>query len=206
MKKRIFVIFALLLVVLFLFASCDNAVSSSDLQQINDMLKLDYSKVQILINMKSQGSEYKGKFTLTYGDDTTIEYEIERVNTFEIGDDGSIVTPEDGFITSKKGTVVVRDGEIVGGDVDVELPDELGAYVGGFSFKQAFFKNASSKGAKFDADVVDPQNFTGNTSLVCEDMHVTVVRNVNSNILTSMELTYIAANGAEVTINYLFTK
>ena len=206
MKKKIFVIFALLLVALFLFASCDLASGSADLQGINDMLKLDYSKVQILINTKSQGSEYKGKFTLTYGDDTTIEYEIELLNTFEIGEDGSIATPEDGFVTSKKGTVVVRDGKIVDGDVDVELPDELGAYVGGFSFKQAFFKNVSSKGAKFDADVVDPQNFTGNTSLVCEDMHVTVVRNLNSNTLTSMELTYTSAGGAAVTINYIFTK
>ena len=205
MKKRIFVIFALLLVVLLLFASCDLSASSSDLQQINDMLKLDYSKVQILISTKSQGSEYKGKFTMTYGEDTTIEYEIERANTFEIGDDGSIVTPEDGFITNKKGTVVVRDGKIVDGDVDVELP-ELGVYVGGFSFKQAFFTNVSNKKAKFEADVTDPQNFTGNTSLVCKDMHVTVVRNINSNALTSIQLTYTSSNGSEVTINYVFTK
>ena len=205
MKKRIFVIFALILVALLALAACDNTLGGGNLQQINDALKLNYSKVQILVNTKSQSGEYNGKFTVTYGDETTVEYEVEQANTFEIGDDGSIVIPDEGFLVKKSGVVVVRDGKVVEGDVDVALPDETGIFVGGLSFKQAFFTNISAQNARFEADVTDPQNFTGNASLVCQDMHVAVVRNLNSKSLTSIELTYVAGSGAEVTITYLFT-
>ena len=204
MKKRIFVIFALLLVASLALASCD--FGGSDLQQINDALKQNYSKVQILVNTKSQSGEYNGKFTVTYGDETRVEYEVEQANTFEIGDDGSITVPDGDFIVKKSGVVVVRDGKVVEGDVDVALPDETGVFVGGLSFKEAFFINVSNQNARFEADVVDAQNFTGNAAFVCQDMHVVVVRNLNSKSLTSIELAYFASNGAEVTITYLFTK
>ena len=206
MKKRIFVIFALLIVALLALASCNLAQGGGNLQQINEALKQNYSKVQILVNTKSQSGEYNGKFTFTYGDETTVEYEVEQVNTFEIGDDGSITIPEEGFITKKSGVVVVRNGKVVEGDIDVALPDETGIFVGGLSFKEAFFTNVSNKNARFEADVVDVPNFTGSASLVCEDMHVVVVRNLASKSLTSIELMYVAGSGAEVTISYLFTK
>ena len=206
MKKKIFVVFALLTVALMVFASCDLGPSVADMQKYNDMLKQDYSQVQVLINTKTATAEYDGTFTITFdGDEITIDYSFEQMNTFEIGPDGSIVAPDGGFITSKEGTIVVRNGEIVEGDVDVELPDELGVYAGGFSFKPAFFSNAVIKNAKFEADVTNPQGFTGSDSLVCTDMHVTLIQNINTKSLSNLELTY-KANGAEVTITYLFTK
>lgn len=206
MKKKIFVVFALLLVSLMIFASCDLGLSVSDLQKFNDMLKLDYSEVQVLINTKTDTADLKGTFTLKFADDEiTIDYSFEKVNTFEIGPDGSITVPDGDFITTESGTIVVRDGVIVEGDVGVKLPDELDIYAGGFSFKQAFFSNITSKNAKFEADVINPQGFTGSDSLECSDMHVVVFQNVNAGTLSSIDLTY-KSNGADVTINYLFTK
>ena len=206
MKKKIFVVFALLLVALIIFAACDMGPSVSDLQKINDMLKIDYSEVQVLINTETATAKFDGTFTLTFnGDEITIEYEFEKINTFEIGSDGSITVPDGDFITSEEGTIVVRNGEIVEGDTSVELPDELGVYAGGFSFKPAFFSNAVIKNAIFEADVTNPQGFTGSDSLVCTDMHVSLIQNLNTKSISNLELTY-KANGAEVTITYLFTK
>ena len=205
MKKKIFVVFALLTVAILVFASC--SLSVADMQKFNDMLKLNYSEVKVLINTETSMSALKGTFTLTFdGQETTIQYRFDKMNTFEIGDDGSITAPEGGFIVTKSGTVVVRDGAIVEGDVDVELPDELGIYAGGFSFKPAFFSNSVTKNAKFEADVTNPQAFTGNDGLVCTDMHVVVIQNLSAGVISSIELTYTADNGADVTINYLFTK
>lgn len=206
MKKKIFVVFALLLVALMIFAACDMGPSVSDLQKINDMLKIDYSEVQVLINTETATAKFDGTFTLTFnGDEITIEYEFEKINTFEIGSDGSITVPDGDFITSEEGKIVVRNGEIVEGDTSVELPDELGVYAGGFSFKPAFFSNAVIKNAIFEADVTNPQGFTGSDSLVCTDMHVSLIQNLNTKSISNLELTY-KANGAEVTITYLFTK
>lgn len=206
MKKKIFALFALLTVALLLFAACDLGLGTADFQKFNDMLKIDYSKVQVLINTKTDTAEFDGTFTLTFdGDEITIEYEFDKINFFEISQDGSITAPDGDFITTEKGTVVVRDGVIVEGDIGVELPDELGIYAGGFSFKQAFFSNVNSKNAKFEADVVNPQGFTGNDTLDCTDMHVVVFQNLNAGTISGIDLTY-EANGADVTINYLFTK
>ena len=205
MKKKILVVFALLTVALLVLSACD--IGANDLQKYNDMLKISYSEVQVLINTKSTTAQLDGTFTLTFdGDETTVKYDFDKYNTFEIGSDGSIVAPDGGFVVSQSGTIVVRNGEIVEGDDSVELPEELGIYAGGFSFKQAFFANSSVNNAKFEADVTNPQGFTGNDSLVCSDMHVALIQNVSARAISNIVLTYVAANGAEVTINYLFTK
>ena len=206
MKKKITILIALLAVALLLFAACTDAPSVGDLQKINDMLKQNYSKVRVVVNTTTAIAELNGTFTMTFnGDDTRIEYEFDRINTFDVDAGGNIADSQDGFIVHESGEVVVRDGKVVKGDASVDLPlDEL--TIAGFSFKQAFFSNVSNKNARFEADVINPQNFTGNTSLECDDMHVTVIRNVNTNTLTSIELTYTVENGSAVKINYLFTK
>ena len=206
MRKRITLLFALLTVAVLLFAACDGTPSVADLQKYNDMLKVDYSEVTVVVNTKTAVAELNGTFTMTFvGEDTNIKYEFDRINTFDVDASGNAADAEGGFIVREKGEVVVRGKEIVDGDASVELPlDQLS--FGGFSFKQAFFAKVNMKNAKFEADVVNPQNFTGNTSLVCTDMHVVVMHNVNTNTLTSIELTYTADSGAAVKINYLFTK
>ena len=206
MKKKITLLIALLVVAILAFAACSNGPSVADLQNINDMLKLDYSVVKVIINTTTSNATLNGAFTLTFnGDDTTISYQFDRRNTFVVDGSGNASEAQGGYIVREEGEVVVRDGKVIKGDTSVDLPiDQL--TIGGFSFKQAFFSNATNDKAKFEADVVNPQNFTGNSSLVCSDMHVVVVRNVSAKALTSIELTYVSENGAQVKINYLFTK
>lgn len=206
MKKKIIVIFALLTVATLLFAACTDGPSLSDLQNINDMLKASYSTITLTVKTKTAVTDLNGRFVMKFdGEQTTVTYEYEKISTFEVGEDGSLSVPEGGyFITTESGEVVVRDGEIIYGDNTVELPDEL--FVSGFSFKQAFFRNATVKNALFEADVIKPQDFTGNSSLECTDMHVSVLRNVSAKSLARMDLTYTTASGAEVELNYQFTK
>ena len=206
MKKRITLLFALLTVVLLLFAACTNTPGVNDLLKINDMLKRDYSAVTVVINTKTEIADLSGTFTVTFsGEDTTIKYNFDRINSFDVDGSGNVDDPEGGFIVHEEGEVVVRDGKVIEGDKSVDLPLDQISF-SGFSFKQAFFTNVSQKNAKFEADVVNPQNFTGNSALECTDMHVTVIRNISANTLTSLELTYTAKSGAAVKINYLFTK
>ena len=205
MKKKILVLFALLTVALLLFAAC-NAPSVDELQNINDLFKLDYSKITVLVNTKTSVAELNGTFTLTFSSDgTTVKYSYDKINTFDVDQAGNVATPDGGFIVHKEGEVLVRDGAIVEGEATEELDlAQLG--IAGFSFKQAFFSNATLKNAKFEADVVSPQNFTGHAALNCSDMHVVLIRNTTANVLTSMELTYTSENGAAVKLSYVFTK
>lgn len=205
MKKKVLLLFVLLTVALLCLTACNNP-SVNDLQKINDLLKIDYSKVTVLVNTKTATTELNGNFVLTFdGEDTTIKYEFDRVNTFDADSNGNIAYPDGDFIVREKGEVVVRDGAIIDGDTNVQLNlNEL--RITGFSFKQAYFNNANLKNAKFEADVVNPQKFTGDEGLICDDMHVIVFRDINANILTKIELTYTAENGAEVKLSYLFTK
>ena len=205
MKKRIILLFAFLTVVALLFAACSNP-GVNDYQKIKDLLKVNYSKVTVVVTTQTSTLELNGSFTLTKnGNSTNIDYKFERVNSFEVGSDGSIADANGDFIVVEEGTVTVSNGQIVDGDENVDIPfDELN--ISGFSFKQAFFKNAKLNGAKLEADVVNAQQFTGNAALNCKDMHVVVVRNTKADTLTSIELTYTSENGAAVKISYLFTK
>ena len=205
MKKRIILLFALLTVVALLFAACSNP-SVNDFQKINDLLKVSYSKVTVVVNTKTDDFELNGNFTLTdNGNSTIIDYKYDRINSFEVGSDGNIADADSEFIVTEEGTVEVRNGKIIDDGEIVDFPfDELN--ISGFSFKQAFFKNAKLNGAKLEADVVNAQQFTGNAALNCKDMHVVVVRNTKADTLTSIELTYTSENGAAVKISYLFTK
>ena len=205
MKKKITVLFALLTVALLCLVACGNP-GVKDLQKINDLLKIDYSKVTVVVSTKTETVELNGNYTLTFdGSDTNIEYKFERVATFDVDSNGNIADANGDFIETVEGTAVVRDGFVVDGDKIVDLPIEE-INVSGFSFKQAFFSNANINGAKFEADVTNPQQFTGDPALVCTNMHVIVIRNTNANTLTSIELTYTSENGAAVKISYLFTK
>ena len=205
MKKRIILLFVLLTFVLVCLTACNNP-SANDYQKINELLKKDYSKVTVVVSTKTDVATLIGNFTLTFDNGATnVDYKFDKLNTFETDTDGNIGNADGNFIVSVEGSAVVREGLIVEGDAAVDLPlDQLN--ISGLSFKQAFFRNATLKNAKFEADVTSPQKFTGNDALVCTDMHVVVVRNTNSDTLTSIEITYTSENGAAVKINYVFTK
>ena len=203
MKKKILVIFALLTVALLCLTAC-NSVSAKDFEKIGEMLHKDYSEIKVLVSTKTANATLEGSFTLKHNADgsTTITYKYDRINTFD--SDGNLTGSTGEFIVTESGEAVVRNGEVVLGDTTVDLPDELN--ISGFNFKQAFFKNAVIQNARFEADVSDPQNFTGNATLVCSKMHIVVISNTVDNVLNRIDLTYVSDKDAEVSIQYVFTK
>ena len=205
MKKKIVLLFALLTALLLLFAACATP-NSSDYQKFNDMLKKSYSEVTVQISTTTETAELNGKFVLTFiAGYTKISYEFDRINTFDVDASGNVSDADDDFIVQENGSVVVRDGAIVDGDTTVEL-NLAQLDVTGFSFKSGFFKNVNLAGALFEADVTNPQRFTGSDEMKdCTDMHVKLIYNVSANLLTSIDLTYTSENGAAVKINYLFS-
>ena len=206
MKNRILILFVILALLSLCLVACYNGPGVNDLQALNDLLQADYSAVTVVSNTKIDGVELNGNFALTFdGDETNIAYSFDKISSFEIDDNGNIADTDADFIETVSGIAVVRDGKVVDGDDSVDLPlSEL--TVKGFSFKQAFFSNATLQNAKFEADVVNPQQFTGNLALNCTDMHIIVIRNTVAKVITSLTLSYTSENGAQININYVFTK
>ena len=196
-KKILLLVIALVLVTaLACLAACDHYASS--LQNIQSLLKADYSEIVLNVETKTNGITLNGNYTLTFdGDKTTVVYEFDRLNELDVNEENA-----DSYLTRVKGSAVVENGKVVQGDTSVDLPQEVN--FSGMSFKQAFFTNATTTNAKFEADVSNPKGFTGNNSLACTNMHVKVLHKANA--LTQMIITYVAQNGSNVTLTYLFTK
>ena len=191
MKKKLLLVAMVLVVALVCLSACGY---QSTLDEITKLLNANYSKITLNIETTQFGVTLKGIYNLTFdGDTTTIVYSVEKLN--EPSADGSA-----NFKTTETGTVVVKDGKIEGESSN--LPDAV--YYGGINFKQAYFKNIQSKGVRFEADVTNPKGFTGNRELKCTKMHVKVLHKKDA--LTQLVITYVAENGSNVDITYLFTK
>lgn len=194
MKKKILILVIALVIALTCLAACDDYTSS--LQQIQSLLKVDYTEVVLSVVTTTNGVTLNGSYTLSFdGDVTTVVYDYYRLN--ELDKNGNNA---DSYLTRVQGVVTVQDGKIVDGDESVDLPQEVN--FGGISFKQAFFTNVNTTAAKFDADVSNPQGFTGNNSLVCSDMHVMVM--YSQTALSTIVLNYVSERGSDVKITYSF--
>ena len=195
MKKKFIFLVILLIFALAILSACDK--SSSTLEEITKLIKADYSEVKLSIKTVSSEVKLTGNYVFKFdGDTTTVTYSVEKLNelTMEGGTEG--------YKHTDSGTVVVRKDKLVEGDEELDLP--LGNYFGGMSFKSEYFKNYEITGGKFEANVVNPQGFTGNKNLQCSDMHVKIL--FDANCLSQLVLTYVAQNGSDVSITYTFTK
>ena len=205
MKKKLVILLIILVVATLCLAACDGS-GDKELQTLNEYLKGSYSKITVVVSTKDAIAELNGNFTLTFnGTKVDVAYKFDKINSFDVDGNGNIADADGNFIQTIEGQALVRNGKIIDGDDSVELPlDQLSA--SGFSFQKEYFSNVTLKNAKFEADVTNPQQFTGNSSLTCSDMHVIVIRNTVAKAITSIELTYTSSNGAQVKINYLLTK
>ena len=188
MKKVFIALVALTLaLVLLCFAACDKYAGA--LQDINTLLKKDYSSVTLNVTTTTKGVTLEGIYVLTFdGDKTNVEFSYQKLN--ELTMDGG-----ESFVSTVTGKAVVQNGKIVSGDETLDLPKEYD--FNGLSFKQAFFANYTVTGSKFDADVTNAKGFV-NGDLVCSDMHVTVL--YSKTAISKIALTYLSEKGSEVSI------
>lgn len=200
MKKKLVLITAAVLAILCLCLCACNLVSDKLLSRLSEMMRLDYSAVEIGITSTTDGLDLNGEFTLTFDDDAVnVKYRYDKLNSF--GTDFDLTAPDE-WKTTVSGEAVVKDGEIVQGDANAELPFDAISF-NGFSFKQAFFDNVKVSASRFEADVVNPQGFVGNNNFVCSDMHVNVKF---GDYIGRLEITYVSANGSDITLVYNFTR
>lgn len=197
MKKKIVFTAIALALTLVLLAACGGGYNST-LQQITKLLKVDYSEITLNVTTVTSDYTLNGIYTLTFeGDKTTIVYSYDKLNDLSL--DGNNA---DSYVTKVSGRAVVENGVIVEGNKAEQLPEEIN--YNGITFKQAFFENYTMTGATFEADVKVPKGFTGNNSLVCSNMHVTVM--YSKVALSKIAITYVSEKGSDVNITYLFTK
>ena len=196
MKKRLVLLAVALCLALTVFGACENYASA--LQDITQLLRVDYSEVSLNVTTVTNGVTMTGIYTLTFdGDATIVEYSYDRFN--ELNTDGNNAGE---YFSKVTGVATVVDGKVVEGDSSVTLPQEID--FGGLSFKPAFFARGAVNGTSFGADVVNPRGFTGNIDMVCTDMRVTVIYTPTA--LSKITITYTSDAGSNVSITYLFTK
>ena len=196
MKKKLFFVIATILLCALCLAACDSYASS--VQDIAELLKVNYSSVTLNITTTTSGVTLKGTYKLTFEEGkTTVDYDFYRFNELSVDNDNA-----EGYQTRVMGSAVVQDGYIVEGDQSVQLPNEIN--FNGISFKQAFFSNCTTTSTKFEGTVVNPKGFTGNQSLVCSDMRVKVL--YSKEALSQIAITYVSEKGSDVSVIYLITK
>ena len=196
MKKKILLSVIVLVLVLVCLTACNK--NTSTLQDMTDLLKVNYSKITLHVTTTASNVELKGVYTFTFEKDkTTVEYSFEKLNELSLEGGNA-----DEYISTVTGKAVVQNGNIVEGDTSVTLPQEV--TLERISFKQAFFTNQKVTSNRFEADVKYPKGFTGNSNLECSNMHVKVLHRKDS--LSQIAITYDTQSGSNVNITYVFTK
>lgn len=193
MKRKILVLVSLVLVLTFVLCACVTEDTYSD---INKLLNIQYSKVELTVSTTLNGETLTSTVTSTLnGDRTTIDYTLQQYATF--GDN-----IPDSFVEEKTGQLVVRNGEIISHNGDQAVL-EIEQVTAKFHFESSYFGSAQMSGNKFAGIVSNPQGFFGDADFVGDGVKVTVVFD---EVIKNLQVNYTSANGAQVKLVYTFTK
>ena len=190
MKKRILLAAAAACVACCCFTAC-NSVSYDDL---NSKLKLDYSTVTLTITDNfDEGVSLVSKYDMVFSaDSVTLTYSIERFAGI------SLNNPSEDIKTIWTGEAVIKDGELVSGDIGNIGGSHLMS--DGLDFKAEYFENAKLTDSSFEADVKDVAGFL-DAQFSCTDMKVSASFGESFNSIT---VTYKAESGNLVEYLYEF--
>ena len=212
--KKFIIVLAILLGVLFCFASCNNSseggdsssgkssltqseITSSDndlsvCETLNSLVSKHYSQIKIDITTTTGDIQLNAKYEMT---DTQISYEIEQLNRLSFTEENS----ED-YKRTIMGIATVEDGEIIEIDGEaVELPsyEELR---GSFNFSEENLTDEDVSNGYYYAKVISSQEFFGN-SIYVGDLTVSV--SYNTEKIQSITLNY-KTNVSTVQTCYVF--
>ena len=198
MKKKIILVAAALVLTFVCLAACTNY--DGTLNNINTLLKSDYSTITLNVTTETAKATLKGSYTFTFGDEqTTVKYSYDVLNSLDESGNNF-----DEYMQTVSGTAIVQDdGTMIKDGVEVNLPTS-DINLAGLNFKEVFFTNIKASTETFEADVKNPKGFTGKMDLTCSDMHVKV--SFSSDALSVITITYTSAYNADVTVTYLFVK
>lgn len=202
---------------LIAFAACEN---SEIYDNLNAMAKQSYSQITLQINSKGY-AELNAQYVCSYSGDTAeINYTYTQLAKIDVSG-GNVTLPENS-VQTYTGTATVRNGAVtdINGDaLNVKL-EQISA--SGLRFESKFFKNVKHTETTFKADVTDAKSFTGDSSVSCTDMKVSVeFENGRSfseeqngaltvkvgSVLSKITVTYFdAESNANITLTYSFVK
>lgn len=206
MKKRILILSIVLVVTLTCLCACVDTTDKS-CETLTDLLQLNYPIVTIDVTTTTSNATLTGRFKLMNGGDTTtVEYHYDKITVidWEFDSDGNLIIPDEDWMTTVSGVLVVKGDKIIEGSDEIDLPLDKIDFLG-FSFKPAFFKNVTATKSKFDADVINPQGFTGNdltSRWGVSDMRVKVTF---GDYISRMQIDYVS-EGTQVEIVYNFER
>ena len=204
--KKILTLALSLSLMLVLLCSCGTGNANTPPSQhdkavydaLNAMASLTYPEVNVDVETTLRGTTLHSRFEAkTEGDITTVTYTREHLATFEEGKP----LPEHRIETTE-GSFTVVDGKIQDfgeGNQDYTFSSLSSRQL---SFKAEYFSKVVAEDGSFSANVENPTAFLGNSSLVAQNMTVSVLY---SNALESMVITYTNQSGGLVTITYTFS-
>lgn len=164
-------------------------------KKLDGFADLNYQQIKLSIVTITGDIELSANYTLTQNN---VSYSVEQLNMLPPNGDLTGISPE--YKTTHTGYAKIVDGmvaELDGEGVTLPSYDEL---KGNFSFAESNFKNVTTQGNSFSADVVSPSNFYGSTVNV-QNMKVTV--EYTETAFSKMVITYQTANST-VTTTYEF--
>ena len=195
--KKTLIPLVLVLALLTCFVSCDFGNSKNTYEILNELVQVNYKKVELDITTVTGDIELESSFVLT---DSIVAYSVEQLNT--LPSDGNVENSSPNYKTLLTGNAIIENEKVVKLDGEsVTLPsyDEL---KGRFDFKESNFQNVETENGKFTANVISPSAFLGIEKSL-NDMKIVV--DYNSSALQKITITYKTTNSAVITV-YEFEK
>lgn len=200
MKKTITI--CLVVAIAFALVCLGSCVENNvdKLREVNLALARDYSTVKLEASVRTEQADLKSKFVLIKsGSNTDISYEVQRLNSF-----GALGEAPSEFVSTVKGTAVFNGSAIV--SVDGEPLDNwtlLDVVDTAMVFRMTFLSEIKTKSNGLSAKVTNPGGFLQKENFDGTEMTVDV--QLKDKYLSSILLRY-NSNGADVTLNYEFTR
>lgn len=202
MNKKILTIclIAALTIAIVCFSSCkDNSVTDK-LREINVALMKDYSNIELKVSTHTDQADLNAKYVISKSNGvTTISYEVERLNSFDL--DGSYPDELKSLIV---GTAVFNGNAITVIDGD-ELDEAiiLDAADTSMTFRTSYFGKISVTENGISAPVTNPQAFMHDDAFEGTEMTVSVT--MANSVLSKIKIDY-KLDGATIALDYTFAR
>ncbi len=201
MKKSILIILVVAILALSLSA-CDTEITGDIYAKLNKLCDLNYTSIRLDVETHFHGVRLKNTYTAnTASNNTMVSYSIQELAEITTDKDGNIIMPEE-MITTKTGSAIVVNGQIVAGDTSIPVQQLENINL---KFKKEFFDvDATDRADKtwriFSATVTNIKGFTGNNNFDATSMSVEV--RYYENYVNNIVIRYTTSNGASITVIY----
>lgn len=200
MQRKVVIFLSLLLIVVLAFSGCKKNKKENIYQKLNRLTEEASSSFTLYVSTTQSGETLTSKFTVrNNGASSTVDYEHEVFSSFE--EEGGVPVIPEGYTVKKTGTVTLENGNLLtlnGDPIDVDFSSISTL---GIRFDAGCLSNVVERDVAMYADVTNVPAFLG-TALSCRDM--SVIAEYSTEQLSTISISYVSENGAQVTYRYSF--